>query len=190
MTLQPRRAIFLDRDGVLNRAIVRNNKPYPPSSLDELEIPSEVLPALQSAAQRGFLLVGVSNQPDVARGTVSREVVEGINRHLLRTLPLAEILICCHDDRDACACRKPKPGLLLQAAEKYQIDLPASFIVGDRWRDVEAGRRAGCTTVWIDYHYDEAPPASPDHTVASFSEAIQYILQTTSPGELSCTTNH
>src|SRR2546429_2967557 len=116
MTGASRQAVFLDRDGVLNQAMVRGGKPYPPASLTELQIlpgTSDALYALQAA---GFLLIGVTNQPDVARGSQRREVVEAINAVLRATLPLAEILVCYHDGRDGCSCRKPQPGLLLQAA--------------------------------------------------------------------------
>jgi D-glycero-D-manno-heptose 1,7-bisphosphate phosphatase len=171
------RAVFLDRDGVLNRAIVRQGKPYPPASLDELELLPGVSPGLQVLKQAGFLLIGVTNQPDVARGTQKREVVEAINAVLLANLPLDEILICYHDDSAECACRKPRPGMLLQAAAKYTIDLSASFIIGDRWRDVEAGRRAGCTTIFIDYHYSEVEHHEPDYQVGSLNEAAHLIVQ-------------
>jgi D-glycero-D-manno-heptose 1,7-bisphosphate phosphatase len=174
-----RRAIFLDRDGVLNRAVVRDGKPYPPANLGELDIPAAVPGALQLAKNAGFVLIGVTNQPDVARKTTARETVEAINREILQSLPLVEIRVCYHDDRDGCDCRKPKPGLLLQAAAEHQIDLRRSCMIGDRWRDVEAGRRAGCHTIWIDCGYREHwPVAPPDQTVRSLTEAIQYVIET------------
>jgi len=187
MTSSLRRAVFFDRDGVLNKAIVRNGKPHPPADVTEMEIPPTVLPALESVKELGLLLIGVSNQPDVARGTTTREAVEAINRRLLDALPLEEILVCCHDDCDHCDCRKPKPGLLLQAAEKYGVDLASSFMIGDRWRDVEAGRRAGCKTIWINYHYDETwPVAVPDVAVASLTEAVQGVIQSLNEEEVPC----
>ena len=174
------RAIFCDRDGVLNRAVVRNGKPYPPTSLEELDIPESNPHLLRMAREQGFLLIGVTNQPDVARGTQSRAVVEAINAKILTILPLTEVLVCYHDDRDQCDCRKPKPGLLLAAAAKYGVDLSASFMIGDRWRDVEAGRRAGCRTVWINYNYDEHWHGdAPDQTVHCLAEAIEWIISRT-----------
>jgi len=171
-----RRAIFLDRDGVLNRAVVRDGMPYPPASPEEVSIPEDVPAALEAARSLGFLLIGVTNQPDVARGTVRRETAEAINARLLQTLPVLEMCVCWHDDKDACDCRKPKPGLLIHAAERHGIDLAQSFMIGDRWRDVEAGRRAGCTTIWIDLNYQEPwPVASADHVVWSLSQAVQQI---------------
>jgi D-glycero-D-manno-heptose 1,7-bisphosphate phosphatase len=180
------RAVFLDRDGVLNRAVVRDGKPYPPASVDELEIPADVPAALQLAQDAGFLLVGVTNQPDVARKTTARETAEAINRKIMQSLPLVEIRVCYHDDGDGCDCRKPMPGLLLRAAGEHRIDLARSYMIGDRWRDVEAGRRAGCYTIWIDCDYREPwPVAAPDQTVRSLTEAIQYVIKMTEK-ETSC----
>lgn len=159
---------------------MRNGRPYPPASLAEMEIAEGVLQALQALKDAGFLLIGVTNQPDVARGTQKQEVVESINLALMRALPLDEILVCYHDDGDDCACRKPKPGLLYQAAESYAIDLKTSFMIGDRWKDVEAGRQAGCKTVLIDYHYAEKGAATPpDCRVNSLPEAAAWICQNT-----------
>lgn len=173
-----RRAVFLDRDGVINKAILRNGKPYPPANLDELEILQGVSQALHTLKKAGFLLIGVTNQPDVARGTQKRKVVESINAAILEALPVDEILVCYHDDRAGCLCRKPKPGLFSQAARTYSIDLSASFMVGDRWRDIEAGRRAGCTTILIDYGYIEKEASSPpDFRVRSLREAAWLICQ-------------
>lgn len=173
-----RKAVFLDRDGVLNRAVVRNGKPYPPGSLAELRISKEAAPALRKLRENGFLLIGITNQPDVARGAQRREVVESIHAALLAALPLEEILVCYHDDRDRCSCRKPEPGLLHEASRKYGICLAASFMVGDRWKDVEAGRRAGCKTILIDRRYDEEKPAPPpDYKIRSLSGAAAYILK-------------
>jgi D-glycero-D-manno-heptose 1,7-bisphosphate phosphatase len=172
----------LDRDGVLNRAIVRNGKPYPPPTLNELEVLPGVPEGLQTLKQAGFLLIVVTNQPDVARGSQRREVVEAINTHLLAMLPLDEIRVCYHDDRDTCQCRKPQPGLLLEAAVQYDLDLSASFIVGDRWKDIEAGHRAGCITILIDCGYAEReadPP--PNQRVSSLAQAAMWILSQTNP---------
>ena len=178
-----RRAVFLDRDGVLNRAVVREGKPYPPAGLGELQILPDAARALETLKAAGLLLIGVTNQPDVARGTQRREAVEAINAALLTALPLHEILVCYHDDRDGCECRKPRPGLLVQAAARHAIDLPSSFMVGDRWSDIETGRRAGCATVLLDHGYAETGPGRPpDHTVHSLSEAAAWILSQSPPG--------
>ena len=171
-----RRAVFLDRDGVLNRALVRDGKPYPPASVAELEMLPGVGQALAALHEAGFLLIVVTNQPDVARGTTNREDVEAINAALGEALPLDEFRTCFHDSGDDCDCRKPKPGALLAAAAAHNIDLRKSFMVGDRWRDAEAGERAGCTTIFIDYGYQEKQPASVDYSVRSLLDASEIIL--------------
>lgn len=172
-----RRAVFLDRDGVVNRAVIRDGKPYPPEAVTDVDVLPGVADAMQRLRTAGYLLVVVTNQPDVARGTQSRAQVDAIHARLARELPIDDVRCCYHDDADACDCRKPKPGLLLDAAAAHGIDLAASVMVGDRWRDVEAGRRAGCATVFLDYAYAERRPDRPDAVVTSLSEAADWILR-------------
>jgi len=171
-----KRAVFLDRDGVINLAYVREGKPYPPVSLAEIEILPGVTQALAALRKAGFLLIVVTNQPDVARGTTSREAVEEINNHLAARLAIDEFCTCFHDSKDGCNCRKPLPGALITAAKIHSIDLDKSYMVGDRWRDIEAGQKAGCKTIFIDYGYAEKQPESVDYRVKSLSEATQIIL--------------
>jgi len=176
------RAVFLDRDGVLNRAVVREGRPYPPATLDEFEVLPGVPESVRRLHEAGFLLIGATNQPDVARGTQSRDVVEAMNARLLAETPIAAILVCYEDGED-CPRRKPNPGLLLEAAAAHEIDLAASFMVGDRWRDVEAGRRAGCRTIFLDRGYNERRPDPPaDHTAADLSAAADWVLSQTRNG--------
>jgi D-glycero-D-manno-heptose 1,7-bisphosphate phosphatase len=170
------RAVFLDRDGVLNQAIVSDGKPYPPRNLDELVIFADAREALLALRSDGYRLVVVTNQPDIARGTVTREHVARMNQYLRDRLPLDAIEVCEHDDADECACRKPKPGLLTRAAERDGIELAASFMVGDRWRDIEAGRRAGCRTLLIGDGYQEGLQSQPDVRVGSLSDAAAWIF--------------
>jgi D-glycero-D-manno-heptose 1,7-bisphosphate phosphatase len=170
------RAVFLDRDGVLNRALVRDGKPYPPRRLSELEILPGAAEACRTLGAAGFRLIVVSNQPDVGRGILQRATVEAINGAIRARVPLDEFRVCYHSDEDHCHCRKPDPGLLLETARLWAIDLSESFLVGDRAKDIEAGRRAGCRTIFIDYSYREARPDRPDATVDSLSKAAQWIL--------------
>ena len=156
--------------------MVREGRPYPPAKLDELEILPGVAEALLSLKAAGFLLVVVSNQPDVARGTVSQAAVEAINSEIAARLPLDRLVMCYHDSEDGCSCRKPRPGMLLSASSDLGLDLGRSFMVGDRWRDVEAGQHAGCRTFFIDYGYNERQPVSWDYRVKSLSEAAGIIL--------------
>lgn len=177
------RAVFLDRDGVINRALERDGKPYPPTSLAEFEILPGVSEACEMLKQAGFLLVVATNQPDVGRGTLAQSVVEEIHAHMCRVLPVDLVEVCYHPGQGAsdCDCRKPKPGMLLHAARELGIDLAQSWMVGDRWRDVDCGHAAGCRTVFIDHGYAEALRQLPDHRVKNLSEAAQVILDATKP---------
>jgi D-glycero-D-manno-heptose 1,7-bisphosphate phosphatase len=175
-------AVFLDRDGVLNRAVIRNGRPYPPAILEDFQILPGVCQALEQLREAGFLLIGATNQPDVTRGTQRREVVEAMNARLLAETPITAILVC-YEDGDDCPRRKPNPGLLFDAAEAYRIDLAASFMVGDRWRDVEAGRRAGCKTIFIDLDYAERRPnPAADYCARDLADAAHWILGQTHKG--------
>ena len=170
------RVVFLDRDWVINRAVVRDGKPFQPANLAELEILPGVPEALIRLKAAGFRLIVVTNQPDVARGTQTRDAVEALHAVLQAQLPLDEIRACYHDSGDGCTCRKPQPGMLLAAAQDDGLDLAASFMVGDRWRDIEAGQRAGCISLFIDYGYAERQPVAPYVRVRSLTEAADWIL--------------
>jgi len=170
------RVVFLDRDGVINRAIVQNGKPFPPTSVEQTEILPDVLEALALLKRSGMRLAVITNQPDVARGTQSRENVEAINAFLAAKLPLDRFEVCFHDDTENCDCRKPKPGLIYAAARALGGDPTEGFMVGDRWRDIEAGQAAGCRTVWIDRDYDEKSPSVYDYRTTSLLEAAKWIV--------------
>jgi D-glycero-D-manno-heptose 1,7-bisphosphate phosphatase len=172
-----RRAVFLDRDGVINRAVVRHGKPFPPPTLDDFTIEDGVPVAIERLRAAGFLIVVVTNQPDVAKGLQRRDVVEAMHARLASAALCDAIQVCYHSADDGCACRKPRPGMLLKAADDWQIDLGRSFMVGDRWVDVAAGQAAGCFTVWIDRGYAEPAPDAPDAWVASLPEAADVILR-------------
>lgn len=176
--MQPgNRAVFLDRDGVLNRALVLDGKPNPPACLEEFSILPDARVCLEELKKQGFSLIVVTNQPDVARGHQSISVVEEMNRRLRQALPLDEVLVCYHDDMDDCSCRKPRPGLLQEAQRKYELDLSRSYLIGDRWKDVDAGNAAGCKTALIDYQYRERGPATePSVKVPSLRAAVDWII--------------
>ena len=170
-----KQAVFLDRDGVINEALVNEGKPYPPRDLEDLRILPGVSEALKRLRQKGFLNLVVTNQPDVARGKTPKQAVDAIHGRLTGELALDAIYTCWHDDKDNCNCRKPKPGLLEQAARENGVDLKSSYMGGDRWRDVEAGRAAGCRTVFVDYRYNEKKPVKPDFQCQSLKEAVAWI---------------
>jgi len=179
---QPRaRAVFLDRDGVINRALERESKPYPPRNLAEFEILPEVPGACERLKAAGFMLVVATNQPDVGRGTIKKELVESIHAEMLRRLPIDLVEVCYHagQGHSQCDCRKPKPGMLLHAARELGIDLAQSWMVGDRWRDVDCGRAAGCRTIFIDRGYAEELRQKPDFSVGNLAEAADIVVRET-----------
>lgn len=171
-------AIFLDRDGVINRPLIRAGKPHPPSSLSEFEILPGVSEACQALKEQGFVLVVATNQPDVGRGILARDAVEAIHRWILQRLPIERVMTCFHAGGaygEHCDCRKPRPGMLFKAAEELKIDLAKSFMIGDRWRDVDCGLNAGCKTVFIDWGYQETLKRQPDYRVGNLLEAAKLI---------------
>jgi D-glycero-D-manno-heptose 1,7-bisphosphate phosphatase len=172
-----RHAVFLDRDGVLNYSPVVDGKPVSPRGVADVEL----LPGVSEACERlrgaDYLLIVVTNQPEIARGTLTRETVDAVNRYLAERIRLDEIVICPHDDADGCECRKPKPGMLLAAARRHEIVLGHSYLVGDRWRDIGAGQAAGVRTIFIDRGYDERRPQNPDVIVNDLTEATAWILE-------------
>lgn len=162
---------------MLNRAVVKNGKPYPPATVEEFEILPGVAEALGALSRAGFLLIVATNQPDVASGKQRREVVEMMHKKLRDALPLDDIKVCYEFDSPTSTCYKPKPGMLLEASREREIDLTHSYMVGDRWRDVGAGRRAGCVTIFIDRGYVEPLTETPDATCADLPQAAAFILK-------------
>lgn len=174
------RAVFLDRDGVLNRPVIRNGRSYPPARVEDFELYSDVAEGCARLHAQGFLLVVVTNQPDVGRGTQSIEAVEAMHRKMLVALPqISRVEVCWHagsEWADPCTCRKPQPGMVLRASAAIHIDVSHSFLIGDRWRDIDCARAAGCRAVFIDRRYAEPLRAAPDWTVTTFTAAVNAIL--------------
>ena len=168
--------MFLDRDGVINKGVIIDGKSYPPQTIEDYELLPGVKEGICSLHEAEFKVFVATNQPDVETGKQKIEVVEQMHDYLLSTLPIDEIFVCYHTDSAQCSCRKPKPGMLLEAAEKYGIDLKKSFMVGDRWRDVEAGQAVGCHAFFIDYGYNEKLPKKPYRTVKNLLEAAKIIV--------------
>jgi len=171
-----RRAVFLDRDGVLNEVRLRDGIPLSPTRPQEAVVLAGVADACRRLANAGWLLIVVTNQPDIARGTSTREQVEAINAAVTAGLPVSEIVVCPHDDVDRCTCRKPLPGMLLDAAKRWDLDLAASWMIGDRWRDIDAGRRAGVRTIFIDRGYSEELRSAPDRVASDLAAATKMVL--------------
>jgi len=171
-----RRAVFLDRDGVINRSLVRDGKPYAPRRLTDFRLLPGAANAVRALQEAGLLVIVVTNQPDIGNGLVAAATVEAMHETLRRRAPVDDIFLCPHAQGDGCDCRKPKPGMLLQAAARWCIDLPHSFLVGDRRGDIVAGQVAGCYTIFIDRGYVEGPPREADHYATSLPSAVRKIL--------------
>ncbi len=175
------RAVFLDRDGVINKPVIRRGRPYPPKELNDFEVYEDVAAGSARLDAAGYLLVVVTNQPDVARGRQTRAAVEAMHRKMLEALPqIARVEVCWHaGDKwaDPCDCRKPQPGMVLRGAKALHVDLSQSFLIGDRWQDIDCGHSAGCRTVFIDRNYSEALKRPPDWSVQSFGQAVEVILR-------------
>jgi D-glycero-D-manno-heptose 1,7-bisphosphate phosphatase len=170
------KAVFLDRDGVINRAIVRDGKPYAPREMSGFELLPQVEEAISNLADANFLIFVVTNQPDIGNGFISLDIVEQMHKQFLQNLPIKKIYICAHRQDEGCDCRKPKPGMLLKAKEEFNIDMSASYMIGDRYGDVCAGQNAGCISIFIDNDYVETPDFDVNMRANSLYEASKYIL--------------
>jgi D-glycero-D-manno-heptose 1,7-bisphosphate phosphatase len=176
MALRP--AVFLDRDGTLNMQVVREGKPYAPEKPADFRLYKGVPEACRSLKAAGFALVVATNQPDVGRGLVPQAAIEAMHVRLLELVPEIDRIEVCYDPGrgEKSTRRKPEPGMVLDSARELGIDLGRSWMVGDRWRDVDCGKRAGVRTVFIDFGYSETFNSTPDFTVKSFDQAVAVIL--------------
>lgn len=164
------KAIFLDRDGIILEPVIIGGKSHPPSCVSAMKFIDGIEELLDYLVEFYSIFV-VTNQPDVARGIQTQEEVEAMHKKIYKKLPqITDIWACYHDDKDNCQCRKPKIGMLLDASYFYDINLKESFVCGDRWRDIECGQNAGCSTIFVDYGWNEKQPTNPTYTVKSVKE--------------------
>ncbi|HOV88836.1 MAG TPA: HAD family hydrolase [Candidatus Paceibacterota bacterium] len=173
--MENRRAIFLDRDGVINKAIIRAGGFSSPWSLDEFEIIDEVEEVLKEFKKLEFLNIIITNQPDIARGNLLLRELEKMHQIILERLPVDDIQYCPHDDKDNCDCRKPKPGMILRAAQKWNIDLNHSYVIGDRWKDIKASKAAGCKAFLIRREYNLDYQEDYDFEINNLKEVVEFI---------------
>lgn len=169
-------AVFLDRDGVLCRTFVRNGKSYAPRKLKDFILMPNSHQSVDNLKKAGFIVIVVTNQPDIGNGLVSLSIVESMHKKLFDKTKVDDIFVCAHSQNEGCNCRKPNPGMLLAAAKKHKIDLGKSYMIGDRASDIVAGQRAGCKSIFIDRNYAEGLPSYPEATVQSLQKAVSYIL--------------
>jgi D-glycero-D-manno-heptose 1,7-bisphosphate phosphatase len=175
MPMRP--AVFLDRDGVLNRVKIRDGLPVGPTELTDFVLVKDAARSVQRLKVAGYVVIVTTNQPELARGRLTPQVLDAMHSKLQSEVPVDAIYVCPHDDAQNCTCRKPRPGLLVTAARDYLIDLSRSFMVGDRWRDVDAGKAAGCRTVLIECGYRETLRSPSDLVASSLETAVDAILE-------------
>ncbi len=169
-----RRAVFLDRDGVLNEAMIRDSRAYAPLTLEDFRLVEGAGAQVGRLRRAGLVPIVFTNQPEIARGALAPEILDRMHERLRAAVPVEDVLVCAHDPDDGCACHKPKPGMLHAAAARWDLDLQGSFVVGDRWRDIDAGRAGGCYTVLIERPYSQCATA---HTsVPTLAAAVDHIL--------------
>lgn len=166
--------MFLDRDGVLNEVVERDGQPASPRKAAEFRLVGDVHDAVRRLRAAGLPVYVVTNQPDLARGLLPQRELDAMVKTLRDDVGVDDVRVCPHDDGDGCACRKPLPGLLQDLAAVHDVRLDGSYMVGDTWRDMEAGRTAGCRTVLLRTWYND--DASGDAVVDTLSQAADWIL--------------
>jgi D-glycero-D-manno-heptose 1,7-bisphosphate phosphatase len=169
------RAVFLDRDGVVNSLVLRGGRPVSPRLLSDFRLEARVHGPLERLRDSGYRLFVVSNQPDIARGLLSPQVLTRMNEQVISQLPIERVVVCPHDDYDECRCRKPRPGMIERLAAETEIQLNRSFVVGDSWRDIQAARASGCVGIILDRYYNRNDDA--DYRVGNLAEAARLIVQ-------------
>ena len=167
-----KRAIFLDRDGVINRVIMKEGKPYSPRKLSDFLFTAGIKEVLALLKEDDFILIVVTNQPDISRGLIRWDELNAIHDLIRSELPIDDIIVCPHDNDDNCDCRKPKPGMIVESARKWGINIESSFIIGDTWKDMGAGEKAGCTTILLDAPYNQ--DVKSNHRINDISETLKY----------------
>jgi D-glycero-D-manno-heptose 1,7-bisphosphate phosphatase len=170
-------AVFFDRDGVITVPISCDGKGYAPRSLNDFKFYQDVRRSLLRTRKQGFLNIVVSNQPDIANGLLSEELLQEMNSQMLSKLAVDDVVNCPHNAKQDCFCRKPKPGMILLASKKHGIDLSTSWIVGDRDIDIEAGMNAGIQTVFINRRWKNESGIKADFRCDSIEEAVDVILK-------------
>ena len=171
-----KKAIFLDRDGVINEPIFRDgniNKPIAPWEIDEFKLFDNIINPLNIIKKMGYHIFIVTNQPDISKGILKISTIKKMNNIIMSKLPIDEIMFCPHLDSHRCVCRKPKPGMVNILAKKWEISLSDSFFIGDNWKDIECGKGAGCTTILLDKYYNKKVNA--DYRVKNLSMVNKLI---------------
>lgn len=173
--MKKNKCVFLDRDGVLNYPIIRNRKPYSPRKISEFKLLPDSIDSVNRICELGYLTIIITNQPDIATGKLSLSLLKKFHNILFTKMRITDIFYCPHQESENCLCRKPKTAMIDRASIKYNIDLKQSFVIGDRWRDIDCGIKSGCKTIFIDYNYNEKLKKSPHAIVSNLSSGVELI---------------
>jgi D-glycero-D-manno-heptose 1,7-bisphosphate phosphatase len=171
------KAVFLDRDGVINRGFIVDGKSYAPRKIEDFKLLPFVIQSVEKLINNGFLVIVITNQPDIANGLLDIETLNLMHEKLITKLKLTDIYFCPHSKNENCECRKPKPGMIYSAVKKYKINISNSFLVGDRASDIEAANAIRCRSIFINRNYKEPKPFTQEKTVNSLKSATNYILK-------------
>ena len=177
--IKKRIAVFLDRDGTLNKAYIEKGLPISPSTFDKLKLLPGVKRSIGKLKKLNFLCILITNQPNVSRGKIKKEIVKKMNNFIKKEIKLDDIFVCYHDDKHNCSCRKPKAGLIIKASKKWGIDAKKSYMIGDRWKDIYAGKKVGCKTIFINNNYKNDKRVKADLSFNSLSKAVNKIEELT-----------
>ena len=173
------KAIFIDRDGVINHLVSRDGGMYSPRLVTDFQIFPSVPDAIKQIREAGYLVVVVTNQPDISRGLLKPNVLDEMHQLLRAVCQVDAIYVCPHDNSDNCLCRKPLPGMLLQATTDLSIDLNNSWMIGDRATDMQAGNAVGLSNIFIASGQEQRSELIPEKGIVAsfitFLEAIQFI---------------
>lgn len=170
-----KKAIFFDRDGVLIQApLSKDRKPESIKFLKEISLVKGIKKLCKFYKKKGFNLFMVTNQPDFSRKKNTKKNIKLINNYLKKKLAL-DYNFVCYCDHESCPNRKPNPGMLFMAKKKFSVNLKKSYLIGDRWRDIGAGKKAGCKTIFINRSYNEKISFKPNFQIKNLSEVYKII---------------
>lgn len=172
-----KKAVFLDRDGVINAIVSRGGKLSVPFSVNEFKVIEGAREAVALLKAHGFVCIVVTNQPDIARGNLSEKNLSAIHKYMQKETGVEAVYFCPHSKDGECNCKKPAMGMVQDAVREHGIVLAESWLVGDRWRDIQMAKNAGLKSILVvtDATKEDVVPMEPDYSVKNLSEAARII---------------
>ena len=172
------KALFLDRDGIINRSFKnKKGKPKAPTLFKDFIFLPFLKNYLNEIKKLNFNIIIITNQPDISYGVLKEAELYKMHSKIYSSLPVTNIYVCKHSKEDNCKCRKPKTGLFRQALKKYNLNLKNSYAIGDRWSDIVASYKCGIKSIYVDRNYNEPKPTKQIFTTKSTKKALEYIIK-------------